>query len=110
MPWRTVKNKVDCGVFTMRHMETNMGQPISKWKPGLHKESKIQQTTLEKLRQRYVHQMLTSKINMLKAMVLDLAKNISKYGTHSAYGSCILGYANNLQNLKRILMIVYEEV
>nr|KAJ0208882.1 hypothetical protein LSAT_V11C400211330 [Lactuca sativa] len=63
MPWRIVKNKVDCG------------------KPGLHKESKIQQTTLEKLRKRYVHQMLTSKINMLKAMLLDLAKNIKMWNS-----------------------------
>nr|KAJ0216721.1 hypothetical protein LSAT_V11C300121420 [Lactuca sativa] len=53
MSWRTVKNKVDCGVFAMRHMETYMGQPLSKWKPGLHKESAVQQTTLEKLRQKY---------------------------------------------------------
>nr|KAJ0203039.1 hypothetical protein LSAT_V11C500295170 [Lactuca sativa] len=78
MSWRTVKNKVDCGVFAMRHMETYMGQPLLKWKPGLHKESAVQQTTLEKLRQRYAHIMLTSEINMLKAKVLDLAENIKK--------------------------------
>nr|KAJ0194691.1 hypothetical protein LSAT_V11C700342620 [Lactuca sativa] len=71
--WRIVKNKVDCGVFAMRHMETYMGQPLSKWKSGLHKESALQQTTLEKPRQRYAHIMLTSEINMLKAKVLDLA-------------------------------------
>ncbi|CAI9300606.1 unnamed protein product [Lactuca saligna] len=78
MSWRTVKNKVDCGVFAMRHMETYMGQPLSKWKPGLHKESAVQQTTLEKLRQRYAHIMLTSEINMLKAKVLDLAEKYQK--------------------------------
>ncbi|CAI9285150.1 unnamed protein product [Lactuca saligna] len=78
MSWRTVKNKVDCGVFAMRHMETYMGQPLSKWKPGLHKESAVQQTTLEKLRQRYAHIMLTSEINMLKAKVLDLVEKYKK--------------------------------
>lgn len=78
MSWRTVKNKVDCGVFAMRHMETYMGQPLSKWKPGLHKENAVQQTTLEKLRQRYAHIMLTSEINMLKAKVLDLAEKYQK--------------------------------
>nr|KAJ0193984.1 hypothetical protein LSAT_V11C800443470 [Lactuca sativa] len=78
MSWRTVKNKVDCGVFAMIHMETYMGQPLSKWKPGLHKESAVQQTTLEKLRQRYAHIMLTSEINMLKAKVLDLAEKYQK--------------------------------
>nr|KAJ0187440.1 hypothetical protein LSAT_V11C900479030 [Lactuca sativa] len=65
MSWRTVKNKVDYGVFAMRHMETYMGQPLSKWKP-------------EKLRQRYAHIMLTSEINMLKAKVLDLAEKYQK--------------------------------
>nr|KAJ0216759.1 hypothetical protein LSAT_V11C300127850 [Lactuca sativa] len=78
MSWRIVKNKVDCGVFAMRHMGTYMGQPLSKWKPGLHKESAVQQTTLEKLRQRYAHIMLTSEINMLKAKVLDLAEKYQK--------------------------------
>ncbi|CAI9285756.1 unnamed protein product [Lactuca saligna] len=78
MTWRMVKNKVYCGVFAMRHMETYMGQPLSKWKPGLHKESAIQQNTLEKLRKRYAHRMLTSKINMLRAKVLDLAENFQK--------------------------------
>ena len=74
MLWRTVKNKSDYGVFAMTHMETYIGQPISKWKPCLYKETAIQQTALEKLRQRYVHQMLTSEINMLEAKVLDLAE------------------------------------
>ncbi|CAI9285881.1 unnamed protein product [Lactuca saligna] len=78
MSWRTVKNKVDCGVFAMRHMETYMGKPLSKWKPGLHKESAVQQTILEKLRQRYAYIMLTSEINMLKAKVLDLAEKYQK--------------------------------
>nr|KAJ0211254.1 hypothetical protein LSAT_V11C400213610 [Lactuca sativa] len=78
MPWRTVRHKVDCGVFAMRHIETYMGQPISNWKPGLYKESAIQQTTLEKLRQRYAHRMLASEINMLKAKVLDLAEKYQK--------------------------------
>ncbi|CAI9283923.1 unnamed protein product [Lactuca saligna] len=78
MSWRTVKNKVDCGVFAMRHMETYMGQPLSKWKSGLHKESAVQQTTLENLRQRYTLIMLTSEINMLKAKVLDLAEKYQK--------------------------------
>ncbi|MFS7964387.1 putative papain-like cysteine peptidase superfamily [Helianthus anomalus] len=30
--WRTLQNRVDCGVFTMRHMETYKGK--SPWNPG----------------------------------------------------------------------------
>jgi len=28
MPWKTNKNKTDCGVFVMRHMETYKGEQI----------------------------------------------------------------------------------
>ncbi|XP_021975378.1 uncharacterized protein LOC110870509 [Helianthus annuus] len=37
MDRRTMSNKVDCGIFTMRHMETYVGQ-MSGWKYGLAKE------------------------------------------------------------------------
>ena len=68
-----------------------MGRPISKWKPDLHKESAIQQTTLEKLKKMYAHRMLTFEINMLKAKVLDLAEKYQnvefKVRTAHAYKS-----------------------
>nr|KAJ0184477.1 hypothetical protein LSAT_V11C900467910 [Lactuca sativa] len=87
IPWRTVKKNVDCGVFAMRNMESYMGKPISKWKPSLHKENTVQQTTLEKLRQRYAYRMLTSEINMLKAKVLDLAEKYQnvEFKVHTAH-------------------------
>lgn len=37
MSWWDSKNKTDCGVFLMRHMEMYVGQAVLKWKCGLVK-------------------------------------------------------------------------
>nr|KAJ0228453.1 hypothetical protein LSAT_V11C100010090 [Lactuca sativa] len=63
MPWRTVYNKKDCGVFAMRHMESYFGEKGSKWKCGLPKEGTSQEKILEKLRMKYTTTILTSEIN-----------------------------------------------
>ena len=31
MKWRTLHNKLDCGVFAMRHMETYKGNGLRTW-------------------------------------------------------------------------------
>jgi len=31
MPWREGENKIDCGVFAMRHMETYFGLGLNGW-------------------------------------------------------------------------------
>ncbi|CAI9285377.1 unnamed protein product [Lactuca saligna] len=103
------KNNVDCGVFAMRHMETYMGQPLLKWKPGLHKESAVQQTTLEKLKQRYAHIMLTSEINMLKAKVLDLAEKYQKVEFKVRTDHAYKAMQTIQKKVKRILMIACED-
>ncbi|MFS7919188.1 hypothetical protein Hanom_Chr03g00209861 [Helianthus anomalus] len=50
MDWRTLQNRVDCGVFTMRYMETYKGK--SPWNPGFVNEDKkaIQDSQLRFLR------------------------------------------------------------
>nr|GMC78947.1 uncharacterized protein LOC109150412 [Ipomoea batatas] len=35
MQWRDARNKVDCGVFAMRHMESFLGQSVNAWECGL---------------------------------------------------------------------------
>nr|GMD32892.1 zinc finger BED domain-containing protein RICESLEEPER 2-like [Ipomoea batatas] len=35
MSWLETKNKIDCGVFAMRHMETYVGQSIASWDCGI---------------------------------------------------------------------------
>ena len=75
MPWRTLRNKVDCGVFAMRHMETYLAQPLAYQKPGLFKESTQQDKTLDKLRKKYLCRLLNSEINHLSTHVMNAVKN-----------------------------------
>ncbi|XP_042009815.1 uncharacterized protein LOC121758492 [Salvia splendens] len=50
MPWRTVDNVEDCGVFLMRHMETYKGEREGCWNCGLKKSSS---GVLQSLRAKY---------------------------------------------------------
>ncbi|CAI9296535.1 unnamed protein product [Lactuca saligna] len=54
MPWRTINNNIDCGVFTMRHMETYMGGSMNEFKAGFKNESSAQDDQLVKLRTKYL--------------------------------------------------------
>nr|GMC69506.1 uncharacterized protein LOC109168900 [Ipomoea batatas] len=51
MPWRGVRNKIDCGVYLMRHMETFTGQSVKHWDCGLVKGDF---TMLHKFRLQYM--------------------------------------------------------
>lgn len=61
MSWRNIKNKVDCAVYAMRHMETFMGQKVKEWDIGLMKDHSKQ---LLYLRAKYCRVLLTCEINM----------------------------------------------
>nr|KAJ0204368.1 hypothetical protein LSAT_V11C500264070 [Lactuca sativa] len=78
MPWRTVYNKLDCGIFAMRHMEIYFGEKGSKWKCGLPKEGVSQERILEKLRMKYAATILTSEINTKHDDVLKVAYEYQK--------------------------------
>ena len=66
MPWRTLSNQVDCGVFTMRHMETFMGCEPGEFKSGFKNESAAQDLQLHKLRFRYMNRIMLSGHNLIQ--------------------------------------------
>nr|GMC84583.1 uncharacterized protein LOC109155335 [Ipomoea batatas] len=70
MSWRDNKNKVDCGVFLMRHMETFRGQLPELWDCGLEKENKDQ---LNVLRIKYLTALVMSDVNEHKAWNIQQA-------------------------------------
>nr|KAJ0195054.1 hypothetical protein LSAT_V11C700375380 [Lactuca sativa] len=78
MPWRKIYNKVDSGVFAMRHMESYFGEKGSKWKCGLPKEGGSQEKIMEKLRMKYAATILTSEINTKRDDVLKAAYEYQK--------------------------------
>ncbi|CAH1413746.1 unnamed protein product [Lactuca virosa] len=71
LPWETINNSTDCGVLTMRHMETFMGGNVKAFKAGFKPESVAQKKQLAKLRILYLCKILTSDFNLLKASILQ---------------------------------------
>ncbi|XP_019150116.1 PREDICTED: uncharacterized protein LOC109146919 [Ipomoea nil] len=70
MPWRDSKNKVDCGVFLMRHMESYVGQRVRDWECGLLKGDTH---SLHKLRLRYMSEIVISVHNVHRQINLSWA-------------------------------------
>ncbi|KAL3626839.1 hypothetical protein CASFOL_029318 [Castilleja foliolosa] len=71
MHWLDESNRVDCGVYAMRHMETYMGGSLKSWRCGL---SKNNQRTMKYLRVRYTAALLGSEINTHRDRVVAEAK------------------------------------
>ncbi|XP_031098273.1 uncharacterized protein LOC116002310 [Ipomoea triloba] len=53
MNWRDTKNKVDYGVYLMRHMKSYVGEGVAKWDCGLTSGDRSQ---LQRLRLRYIYE------------------------------------------------------
>nr|GMD17923.1 ulp1 protease family, C-terminal catalytic domain-containing protein [Ipomoea batatas] len=70
MAWRDNRNKIDCGVFLMRHMETFRGQLPELWNCGLQKETKDQ---LNALRVKYLTALVMSDLNEHRAQNIQQA-------------------------------------
>ncbi|KAL8210167.1 hypothetical protein R6Q57_006899 [Mikania cordata] len=75
LPWKTTINGVDCGVFSMRHMETYMGGGLKRWKIGLNPESESQRRQLNQLRFKYLCKILLLNVNILKYDVVIQARD-----------------------------------
>ena len=69
MGCRTLSNFVDCGIFTMRHMETYRGEGHYGHRCGLRTEGKAQKFLLNDLRSKYVAKILLCEINKKKEEV-----------------------------------------
>nr|GMC49389.1 uncharacterized protein LOC109162486 [Ipomoea batatas] len=75
MSWRDNNNKVDCGVFAMRHMETYMGKGTKGWECGLEKENKEQ---LNNTRVKYLAEIVNSPINEFREDCMKDARQFEK--------------------------------
>nr|GLL44949.1 uncharacterized protein LOC109146919 [Ipomoea trifida] len=70
MSWHDSKNKTDCEVYLMRHMESFVGQGVSNWDCGLVKGD---YSTLHKLRLQYMKEVAVSEYNLHRARNLRRA-------------------------------------
>ena len=60
MPWTNDTNKVGCGVYVMRHLETYMGGAVRNWNSCL---TKMGTESFIKLRVRYTETLLIGDTN-----------------------------------------------
>lgn len=75
MPWRDNTNKVDCGIFTMRHMETYFGNGLTDWESQLRKEDSKQ---IANMRVKYCHSIIDNSWNEVKNNVYDMMSKAIK--------------------------------
>ncbi|KAH6798821.1 Rhodanese/Cell cycle control phosphatase superfamily protein [Perilla frutescens var. frutescens] len=67
MPWQNDTNKVDCGIYVMRHMETYKGNVMRNWKSGLKVDNPRQ---MKFLRAKYCGAILDANSNKLREGIL----------------------------------------
>ncbi|KAH6834412.1 hypothetical protein C2S53_004542 [Perilla frutescens var. hirtella] len=67
MPWRNDTNKVDCGIYTMRHMETYKGGSLRHWNFGLTSDNAKQ---MKYLRAKYCAAILNAESNIHKERIM----------------------------------------
>ena len=75
--WTTTTNKVDSGVYVMRHMETYMGQKANEWKCGLTPRSAL---SLQYLRAKISKELLFGDSNAVTYKVMQLTQQCNEEG------------------------------
>ncbi|PWA39123.1 ulp1 protease family, C-terminal catalytic domain-containing protein [Artemisia annua] len=74
MEWQTSKNKTDCGIFTMRHLEFYSGVEDKQWR-SIFKENGSKDE-LAKLRKVYAAKILLSDANKYKKDIITEASKL----------------------------------
>ncbi|VFQ69177.1 unnamed protein product [Cuscuta campestris] len=72
LPWRDSTAIFDCGVITMRHMETYTGQTLKRWDCGLKKGDG---KAVNALRTKYCAAIVESDVNGVREKIRQLVKH-----------------------------------
>ncbi|GKA90401.1 ulp1 protease family, C-terminal catalytic domain-containing protein, partial [Tanacetum coccineum] len=78
LKWKTKANFRDCGIFTMLHMESYIGETAKAWDCGLVAESKLQSDMLRCLRFKFATKILLHEVNVHARKMFELAKEFDK--------------------------------
>ena len=74
MRWRTQKNKIDCGLYMMMHMEMFVGEIGLKWKTNiLDENNRHYAEQIKRMRMRYAAKILLHHVNKNRKMMSDFA-------------------------------------
>ncbi|MFS7933360.1 hypothetical protein Hanom_Chr04g00378811 [Helianthus anomalus] len=69
----TIVNYEDCGIYTMRHMETWMVIIEDRWEVGFPTNMAKEKTKIAKLRKKYAVKLITSEANKHRERILKEA-------------------------------------
>ncbi|KAM0071381.1 hypothetical protein Hdeb2414_s0001g00024481 [Helianthus debilis subsp. tardiflorus] len=71
--WATIGNYEDCGIYTMRHMETWIGIIEDRWQVGFPTDMAKAKTKIAQLRKKYAVKLITSEANKHRERILKEA-------------------------------------
>ncbi|GKC84762.1 peptidase C48, SUMO/sentrin/Ubl1 [Tanacetum coccineum] len=75
MKWKTTKEKIDCGLYMIMHMELYEGSTAAQWKTGLLPEKdKNHRMQMDNLRSRIAAKILLLEVNIHQKKMSDYAK------------------------------------
>ncbi|GJR47257.1 peptidase C48, SUMO/sentrin/Ubl1 [Tanacetum coccineum] len=78
LKWRTEKNKIDSGLYTMMHMELCQGESTTKWKTDIVEENNRDYLTqMTNMRMRYTTKILMHEMNTKRGLMSEYA---NKFG------------------------------
>ncbi|PWA92967.1 hypothetical protein CTI12_AA068220 [Artemisia annua] len=78
LKWKTKNNFIDCGVFTILHMDNYTGEAPGKWDCCLVAESKEKSDQLRVLRFKFATKILLHKVNVHAGRIYELALEFDK--------------------------------
>ncbi|GJY39203.1 hypothetical protein Tco_0425567 [Tanacetum coccineum] len=81
MKWKTKKEKIDCGLYMIMHMELYEGSTAAQWKTGLLLENdKNHRMQMDNLRSRIAAKILLHEVNIYQKKMSDYAKKMTEAG------------------------------
>ncbi|GKD34974.1 hypothetical protein Tco_1250483 [Tanacetum coccineum] len=79
MKWKTTKEKIDCGLYMIMHMELYEGSTAAQWKTGLLPENdKNHRMQMDNLRSRIAAKILLDEVNIYQKKMSDYTKKITE--------------------------------
>ncbi|XP_071726718.1 uncharacterized protein [Rutidosis leptorrhynchoides] len=90
LPWKTIDNVVDCGVFAMFHIDMFKARSENEWSDVLVPESAEQKNQLRKLRIRYASKILSHDLNIHAEQMLRNARNFAAFHEKKDYRKVII--------------------
>ncbi|GJU23405.1 peptidase C48, SUMO/sentrin/Ubl1 [Tanacetum coccineum] len=81
MKWKTTKEKIDCGLYMIMHMELYEGSTAAQWKTSLLPEKdKNHRMQMDNLRSRIAAKILLHEVNIHQKKMSDYAKKMTGAG------------------------------